>query len=94
MGLAFAALILGAVLGAIAGWAMAGRGTSKEVLLKPVLCSHGNYCDGIRDPRCMGGNCTQHCASVLGCNERCLDAWAKTDAAFELTRKALEKTRR
>lgn len=38
-------------------------------------CAHA-FCSSRADPRCVAGNCTFHCQSTLGCNERCLDAWA------------------
>lgn len=30
------------------------------------------YCRSLRDDRCRGGNCTQHCRSMLGCNGVCI----------------------
>lgn len=33
-----------------------------------------SYCGSFADPRCKGGNCTQHCASCIGCNGICIKA--------------------
>lgn len=32
-------------------------------------------CSSRADPRCAAGNCTFHCQSAVGCNERCLNVW-------------------
>lgn len=51
------------------------------------------YCEARSDPRCAAGNCTYHCQGMLGCNERCLDAWEKSEAAQDVAKRALERAR-
>ncbi len=59
---------------------------------KPKECAH-EYCSSKADPRCAGANCTYHCTSVLGCNERCLDTWLKSEKASDIALKVIARAR-
>lgn len=37
-------------------------------------CAHA-FCHSRADPRCVSGNCTEHCRSAMGCFAGCLHAW-------------------
>lgn len=40
-------------------------------------------CDSRADPRCVAGSCTYHCQSLVGCRERCLNAWKPPRAGID-----------
>lgn len=51
------------------------------------------FCFARADPRCAAGNCTYHCATILGCNSRCQKVWERSDAAGDLARETMRKAR-
>ena len=77
---------------ALAGVFWLGR-LSASASVPVQKCCAQQYCGSQPDPRCVAGNCTMHCALTLGCNGRCLDAFARSDKAEELARAALSKAR-
>ena len=44
-----------------------------ELALPEAVCGR-NDCASLRDPRCVGLNCTRHCQHPVGCNGICLVA--------------------
>lgn len=52
-----------------------------------------SFCHGRSDPRCISGNCTYHCQSIVGCNGACISAWLNDGAARDIAKNILEKAK-